>query len=40
MCCILLCSFYLHYEDMKMNNQEGYTRTENNVFLVVRDRSI
>lgn len=26
------------YEDMKMNNQKGCTRTESNVFLIVCDK--
>lgn len=28
MCCMLLYSLYLRYEDVKINNQEGCTRTE------------
>lgn len=40
MCCMLLYSLYLCYEDIKMNNQEACTRTENSIFLFVCDKSI
>lgn len=40
MCCMLLCSLNLCYEDMKVNNQEGDTRTKNSVYPIVCDRSV
>lgn len=40
MCFMLLCSLNLPYEDMKINNQEGGTRTKNNVYPIVCDKSV